>query len=483
MKRHKILLLNPPGDQRYIRDYYCSHISKARYIWHPYDLFVQSGILGEDHDLVALDANIDNLTFAQSARQLDRLDFDTVLMLTGQVSWRNDFAFAEAYLKDKTLIASGDVTIANGRDLFEKYPFLDATLQDFTQPAITTFLERLNGDGGNRIKGNDPIPGLLYPNTDGEFIDGPIYPAYGNFTHPIPKYDLFPWKRYRVPHARKVPFASMMTDFGCPYHCSFCITGNFGYRMRDLDNVAAELDYIQSIGIEDIWFKDVVFGVNKRHYAGLLDLLTDGKYKFRWATLSRVDIVDEDLLERMARAGCHTIQFGVESSDQEILESIEKGISPERVKEIFSTCRKLGIRTLAHFIIGLPGETRETAEKTIQFALEIDPDFASFNIASPRLGTSLRQEALEKGYISEELQELDNSISFPTMELGNLAKEEVWRLHSDAIRRFYLRPRYIWRRVAGVRSMRELSNSMYEGANLLANAIHPRMDPADMVEV
>lgn len=482
-KRHRILLLNPPGDQRYIRDYYCSHISKARYIWHPYDLFVQSGILGERHDLVALDANIDNWTFEQAAARLAKLDFDTVLMLTGQVSWINDFRFAEQHLAGKTLVASGDVTIANGRDLLERFPFLEATLQDFTQPAILDYLDRKDAAGGHAVPDGDPIPGLLYRSAAGEMIEGPVYPAYGRFAHPPPRYELFPWRSYRVPHARKLPFASMMTDFGCPYHCSFCITGNFGYRMRDLGNVAEELAYIRSIGIEDIWFKDVVFGVNKRHYGDLLDLLLSQPKKFRWATLSRVDIVTEELLEKMARAGCHTIQFGVESADEKILESIEKGISPERVKEVFGLCRKLGIRTLAHFILGLPGETLDSARRTIEMALEIDPDFASFNVASPRLGTALREEALEKGYIPNRLTELDNSISFPTMDLGTLSKQEVWALRSEAIRRFYLRPSYLWRRLSGVRSGRELGNSLVEGFNLIRNAFRPGVDPAEMVEV
>jgi len=483
MKRHKILLLNPPGQHRYIRDYYCSHISKANYIWHPYDLFVQSGILGEHHDLVAFDANIDNTSPERTAQYLKTLDFDTVLMLSGAVSWKGDLGFAKKYLADKTLIVSGDITIANGRDLMERYPFIDATLQDFTQPGVHQLLEQLDENGGGPLTGNSPIQGITYRNSDGEFIDGPVYPAYGSFTHPAPKYELFPWKKYRVPHARKVPFASMLTDFGCPYHCNFCITGTFGYRMRDLDNVEMELNYLKSLGIEDIWFKDVVFGVNKRHYSGLLDLLKQPEHKFRWATLSRVDVVTDDILVKMAEAGCHTIQFGVESSDPDILESIEKGISPERVKEVFNLCRQLGIRTLAHFIIGLPGETMETAKRTIDFALDIDPDFASFNVASPRVGTPLRDQAIESGYISDELTELDNSITFPTMDLGTLSKEDVWRLRSEAVRRFYLRPSYLYRRLTGVRSFRELTNSIFEGTNLVVGALNPKPDPAEMVEV
>ncbi len=483
MTPHGILLLNPPGDLRYIRDYYCSHVSKANYIWHPYDLFVQSGILGQDYEVTALDANIGNLSFEETSRKLSALSFDTVLMLTGAVSWKNDFTFADRYLQGKTLIASGDVTIANGRDLLDRFPFIEATLQDFTRPAINEYLRRKDSGGKPRLDSSAPIPGLLYRNAAGEYVDGPVYPAHGKFRHPVPRYELFPWRQYRVPHARKIPFASMMTDFGCPYHCSFCMTGTLGYRLRDLDNVAEELDYIQRLGIEDIWFKDVSFGVNKRHCTELLELLEKQPHPFRWATLSRVDIVTGELLEKMARTGCHTIQFGVESSDEKILESIEKGISPERVKEVFSLCRKLGIRTLAHFIIGLPGETVSSAKKTIDFALELDPDFASFNVASPRLGTPLREEALEKGFIPDELTELDNSITFPTMELGTLTKEQVWELRQEAIRRFYLRPSYLWRRLVGVRSFRELANSAYEGANLLRHAVRSGIDPADMVEV
>src|SRR5208283_2675952 len=102
--KRKILLLNPPGDQLYLRDYYCSHSSKARYYWHPYDLLVQSGILAQEHEVQALDANVLGLTNAQALDRIKDMDIDTLFFLTGGVSWRNDFDFVTFLLKEKPQI-------------------------------------------------------------------------------------------------------------------------------------------------------------------------------------------------------------------------------------------------------------------------------------------------------------------------------------------------------------------------------------------
>ncbi len=476
----RILLLNPPGDKPYLRDYYCSHTAKAKYYWHPYDLVVQSGILSQENEVGFLDANALQLTHKQAAQRVFDFKPEAIVFLTGGVCWKQDFAFLESLNLPSSVpvIGTGDVLVSKGRQIMTKYPWLTAILLNFTSHSIAQFLKQWKPDTGYEPQ-NGPLPNLLYRAGD-QFIRG-IDPGNRYYSFPVPRYDLIPMKKYRLPHAKNRLFASFLTDFGCPYHCHFCFNGKWAHKLRDIDNAIEELRVIKQMGIHELWIKDLTFGVNRPHSIAFLNRLIDENLNFDWITLSRVDVMDEEMLTLMARAGCHTIQFGVESADQGILNSIEKDIEPQRVREIFALCRKLGIRTLAHFIIGLPGETEETAHATIEFAKEIDPDYASFNVAAPRMGTDLREDAISKGWTSKDADTVDNSIAFPQMNIGSLTAERVIELRNQAIREFHLRPSYLWRKATGWRSPYEFRRDVQNGLALLGSTLRkPKM--SELVE-
>ncbi|MDX9754156.1 MAG: radical SAM protein, partial [bacterium] len=367
----RVLLLNPPGDKPYLRDYYCSHTAKARYYWHPYDLVVQSGMLSRQHEVSYLDANVMGYSFAKTTRLIENLRPEAILFLTGGVCWKNDLTFLDQLQIPSSVpvIGTGDVLVSKGREYMGRHPWLSAVLLNFTSDSVSLFLQAWDKQGGPRTK--DPIPNLLYRFKD-EFIRG-VDPGNRAFAFPIPRYDLIPMARYSIPHGRRRLFASFLTDFGCPFKCSFCFNGKWAHKIRNVENCMQELRYLKQIGIRELWIKDLTFGVTKSHSKQFLNQLIEEDLGFGWITLSRVDVMDEEILSLMARAGCHTIQFGVESADSQILDSIEKGIQPQRVQEIFQLYRKLKIRTLAHFIIGLPGETEESAKRTIDFAIDLDP--------------------------------------------------------------------------------------------------------------
>ncbi len=462
----RVLLLNPPADQPYLRDYYCSHSAKANYFWHPYDLLVQSGFLSNRHEVLALDANVLGLSFDAARRRIADIKPDAIFLLTGAASWRNDFAFMDSLNVPPSMpvVATGDLMLSKGAEYLERTSWLTAVLQDFTVDTVATYLDLW--DPERRGPHNDvELPHLQYRAGDG-IHEGPR-PRESTFALPLPRVDLFPMNRYRIPHGKNRHFWSTLTDFGCPFHCSFCVSGTLPYKTRDPDNVMRELRYARDLGYRELWVKDVTFGVNRKHSQAFLHLLEKENLGFSWVALSRVDVVNEELLARMARTGCHTIQLGVESADESILQTIEKQISPQRVKQIFALCRRLRIRTLAHFIIGLPGETEDSARRTIEFAKELEPDFASFNIATPKVGTPLRAEAIEKGWTDAEVDTLDNSTAFPSMEIGTLSSQRVWELRNQAIREFHLRPQYLIRKTLGVRSIWELSRSIQNAMALL----------------
>jgi len=476
----RVLLLNPPGDKPYLRDYYCSHSAKANYYWHPYDLVVQSGILSRHHEVGFLDANVLGLSPQQAEQRLREYEPEALLFLTGGVCWKQDFAFLDRLQIPPSVpvFGTGDVMVSKGRELMNLYPWLTGVLLDFTSDSIDQFLCAWHPQRGfSPLDG--PLPNLLYRSGD-EILRG-VDPGNRYYAFPIPRYDLLSLARYRIPHGRRRLFASFLTDFGCPYACHFCFNGKWAHKLRELDNAFQELRYLRKIGLRELWIKDLTFGVNRPHSLEFLRRLIDENLRFDWITLSRVDVMDEEILTQMARAGCHTIQFGVESSDQGILNSIEKGIEPARVKTIFALCRRLGIRTLAHFIIGLPGETETTALATIEFAKTIEPDFAAFNVAAPRMGTDLREEAIRRGWTPKDADSVDNSIAFPQMEIDTLTSAQVRELRNRAIREFHLRPSYLWKKVTDIRSPREFWRALQNAYALLQTTFH-KSAPEDFMD-
>ncbi len=137
----RVLVLNPPGDQRYLRDYYCSHTSKARYFWHPIDLLYQSGILGSQHEVVGLDANVLMLSHEEAGRRVREMNPEAILFLTGGVSWRQDFDFIESLEPPRSMpiIGTGDIMTAKRQEMLERHPWLSAVLMDFTSDSASRF--------------------------------------------------------------------------------------------------------------------------------------------------------------------------------------------------------------------------------------------------------------------------------------------------------------------------------------------------------
>lgn len=464
----KILLLNPPADKPYLRDYYCSHTAKGYYYWHPYDLVVQSGVLARHFEVDYLDANVLKLSQNTAMERIWRSKPDGIVFLTGGVCYKEDLAFLESLKipKSVAVVGTGDVMVSKGRELMTRHRWLTGVLLNFTSHSLDPFFKAWNPNKCE-IETSEPIPNILFRKGD-EFIRG-VDPGNRYYSFPLPRYDLIPNSKYRIPHGRRGVFASFLTDFGCPYRCNFCFNGKWTHKLRDIDNAIQEMRYLKTLGIHELWIKDLTFGVTRTHTVEFLERMLAENLKFDWVTLSRVDVMDEELLTLMSRAGCHTIQFGVESADQGILNSIEKDIEPQRVRQTFALCRKLGIRTLAHFILGLPGETEETAKRTIEFTQQLDPDFLSINVAAPRMGTDLRAEAIKQGWVDSNIDSVDNSSAnaFPQMQIGSITGERVIELRNQAIRDFHLRPSYLWRKAADVRTPREAWRAMQNGYTLL----------------
>ncbi len=455
MKPLDILLLNPPGRQVYVRDYYCSKVSKSNYLFHPVDLLMLSGTLAERHNISVIDAIADGLTEAAFLERFRTLQPDVVISLAGAVALDDDLRLLDTIAASGSrIIVTGDVFLDGPRNWLERYPFIEAVIMDFTSGNINDYLERES----------EKVPGIIIRSTS--LTPAFTRPRGEEFSLPIPRHELFSSHNYNFPFVRRKPFATVLTDYGCPFLCSFCIMATLGYRYRTIDNVMAELHYIWKLGKREIFFMDQTFGTIRQRALEMCRRMAEDGLKFGWVCYSRVDLVDRELLLAMSGAGCHTIIFGVESASEEILRIYRKGYTKQQIRTAFSLCRELGIRTVATFIIGLPEDSWDTAMETIDFLTDIKADFASFNIAVPRAGTSLRQDAIALGLTSSDIVVMDQSGSTISMPSRYLTRDDIMRLKSLALRRFYLRPSYLLHRLASIRSWYELKEQLREGYHL-----------------
>lgn len=459
MKSLNILLLNPPGKKLYIRDYYCSKVSKASYLYEPVDLLILSGILRTRHKISAIDAIADNLSPAKCLKKIYSLNPDAIISLTGAVSFNEDIEFWKAIkerLKNTLIFASGDILMEDTDLLLKNLECLDGVILDFTDNEILDFLEDMTR----------PYNTIVH-RYKGDILKGTGESKRGVFEIPVPRHEMFPLKKYIYPFIAGSPFATVLTDYGCPYRCSFCIMGTLPYKWRSVDNVMEELRYVKALGVRDIYFDDQTFGVIKNRGIELCRRMIDEKLDLKWCCFSRVDMAEEETLLLTKKAGCHTVMFGVESGSDEILKKYSKDATLDQIRKAFDLCSKIGLKTVATFVLGLPDDNESTITETIEFAKEIEPDYASFNVYVPRMHTKLRKEVLEKGLVSPDVLVMDQTGTFSVAGTNYLTIDEVLKLKERAVKEFYLRPGYLLKRVKGINSFFDIKKEMLGGLTVV----------------
>jgi len=470
MKR--ILLLNPPGSELFVRDYYCSKVSKGSYLYHPTDLLILYGYLLPHFELKVLDCIVQRKPRPESLEEAVSFYPDAVIFLTGSVSKKEDYPFL-AELKERTgalMLGTGDCLLEEFETINREAPWLDAIILDFFCDDTLRYLQaKLFGED----TGETPAVKDLATNVRESIsrVKG------GQVDIPVPRYELFPNEKYSYPFVRGRPFASVLTDYGCPYRCKFCVMTSLGFKHRSVENVMQELDYVWRLGMRDLYFVDQTFGYNRKRLIAICEAMIERKYNFRWVAFTRVDRIDDKSLALMKRAGCHTLMFGIESPIQRVLDEQKKDLKVAQIECGFALCKKHGIRTLGTFIIGLPGTSYEENLQILNFAIKLDLSYASFNVLIPRMGTETRQQAKESEWILDEEGTMDQSGTFASMESDMLSAEEILDLRKHITRSFYFRPRYLAKRLFELRSFYELQSSF---ANALG--IFEQLLPKQLLE-
>lgn len=296
-------------------------------------------------------------------------------------------------------------------------------------------------------------------------------------TIPPPHWDLLDLQRYTLPDfiypgKRGI---TLVTARGCPAKCIFCSVPLMnGYRFRHFSakRIVDDMEtLVNKHNIEFIAFRDDTFTVSRQRVVDICSLLLQRNINVRWYCLARANTVDQELLHLMKRAGCERIAYGVESGDQDILNTLKKGINITQIRNAYKWTHNAGIKSVGSFIFGNPKETQETMDKTLDFAIELDPDIAHFFVMAPLPGTEL-YEKYKSIYFDDNLKKRQSSYGIYSMaetsnfHCGDLTYKDLKQQLVKANRRFYFRGGYIAKKVKQIKDFSDLKVLTHNGLAL-----------------
>lgn len=296
---------------------------------------------------------------------------------------------------------------------------------------------------------------------------------------PFPAYDLIDLERYHESVFRRTPAATMITSRGCPYQCIYCwfpqtIYGH-KWRAQSAERVVAEMEHLhREFGVKEIRIDDDIFELNRDRVLNVCRLLAGKGMDLTWAPQCRPDRVDPELLAEMRKAGCSRILYGCESASQEILDKMRKNGKVQDIENATRWTKDAGIDVHNCFILGFPWDTKETVEKTIRYAYELNAEFCQFGIATPLPGTRLMELVEKDGSLvsGEDWSQHDGfskaAVSYEKNGGGGLSRSAIEEYATSAYRQYYLRPQYVGMMVKrALRSRDDLGQTLRLGKAFL----------------
>jgi radical SAM superfamily enzyme YgiQ (UPF0313 family) len=264
---------------------------------------------------------------------------------------------------------------------------------------------------------------------------------------PFPARHLLPLEKYdrNIEFLKAKPADIMSISRGCTFNCGFCETkklwGNINRQFSPQRVIAEVNDLVTKYGTKGIYFINDNFTMRKSQTVEFCDLLIKSKLDIEWVCDTRVDLVTQEILEKMASAGCKTIWFGIESGSQKVLNHINRNITLEQIEEAFKMCRKAGIQIACSFMLGMPSETREDLMASYRFAEKLDADWCQFNVFIAYPDSPLWREMLETGKYTQ----LDDFLySYKTDEFDY---DELMRIQKQFFKEYHRAPKRIFKRI------------------------------------
>jgi radical SAM superfamily enzyme YgiQ (UPF0313 family) len=465
----KVLLLNPPS-RRPLKSILPPEVEKSRGLFPPLGiLYTASAISGlSDIEVEVIDAHAENLGADDIARVVMKGGHNVVgiSVLTFTLLDAMDTAVAiKAASPDTFIIAGGPHPHLFPEETLSLGPF-NAVMRGEGEISFKEFISNWPGSK------DSPPPGI---SLKGGVKGGPeIAPFIDNLDDlAFPARHLSKIEIYHSVLSGLRPITTMMSSRGCPYKCVFCDRPHLGkkFRARSAKNVVDEMEECASLGIKEVVFYDDTFSVKKERVREIAELLIERNLNMAWDIRARVSDLEKSDYALCKKAGMSRVHFGVESGDPEILQALKKGISVEQAKKAFKSAREAGLETLAYFMVGLPGETRNSLDRTLGLAIELSPDYTHFSMLILFPGTPLYLEGLENEIIKNDVwldfaKNPTSNFTPPAWE-ENLTSDEIVDALTIMYKKFYRRPEVLLRRLKGVTSLSGLINGARMGSKIL----------------
>jgi len=434
------VLLNPPTRNgiAVVRDtfYGCWCKGRADYNWPPINLATVGATLKKEGYPVSLvDGMAMKWDVSQTVDNVVKEKPDYIIVCTATITFSSDVYVVKEV--KKALPDTKVIFIGTHVTTMPK-PTLKEEAVDYVIVGEPDFILR---DVINALEDKEDIEkirGVAF-RKNGEIIITGMGHTIDNLDDvPFPARELIPNAEYFNPVAKRLPYTTMLSSRGCPALCTFCSAVTlYGhkFRARSPKNVVDEIEQcVKELGIREVFFRDETFTFNKKRAIEICKEMIDRKIDITFIINSRVNTVDDDTLYWLKKAGCHLIKFGVESGSQQILDNIKKGEKLETIRNAYKMCKKIGFETWAFFILGLPGETKDTIKNTIKFAKEIDPDFPKFHILKPYPNSDIYKELMEKNLIDDFDYEKYGIHTAPVHHLPDLNAHDLIKWQRKAYR-------------------------------------------------
>src|SRR3990170_2437118 len=422
-----IMLVNPPtpdGGYWIRTQHRVGRRTRENMVWPQVSLAQMAALLVPTYKVKIVDANAERMGWSEFAGLINKYQPRYYLTQLTAPTLENDmYGCFLAKARGARTIAFGTHVTPIPRESMRPFPSLDFVLGGEPDLTLRDLLDHLEGKIDQRL----PLIQKLFANHDSSYIpaireDGSVdlggikglawrdgEEIVVNFPRlfiqslddlPLPLHELLPLDKYRMPLI-KGPFTFIVTSRGCPAGCTYCIkhvSYQYSARLRSPDLIMEELWQLKRLGINNIHMYADLFTVNRDQVIELCGRMIAEKINIKWTCNSRVDYVDEEMLNLMGKAGNWLISWGIESGNEQILRHAHKGASPDKAERALIWAKKAGIKNWGYFIIGLPGETEGTIRQTIEFSKKLPLDIALFHVAAPYPGTPFFFEVVENGW-------------------------------------------------------------------------------------
>jgi len=441
---------------------YVSHEENLRVVQKFFGLFpplslawVASIAEKHGHQVIIIDAHALGLTKQETAKILKEFNPDILGFTINTYVYQETLSwvkFIKNVIQKPVIIGGVGVTLYPKESVMPKE--IDFGFVKHVHESLPKFLNEFEG-----MKRFSDIPGLVYKD-NGEIKLVPSSDSSFNFNElPNPARHLLQNEIYASFPTKRKNFTAMITSMGCPHRCIFCTVTRTPYSPRCSELVLKEIEecYYKH-GIREIDFFDYELTIDRKRVIEICDGIIEKGMDLHWACRTRVDAVDSELLKKMKKSGCDRIYYGIESGVQEILDAIHKDITLEQVREAIALTKKTGIQPLGFFMIGNPGETKETIKKTLQFANSLNLNYIQFGRFNAKPATVIYADlmrSLNMDYWRDYMLGITEPRPLPR-PWTKLTQEEIDKFTKAAYIKFHSRPLFLLKSVLEIKTLPEL---------------------------